>query len=69
MDFSHILQQLSDASVYALLMVLGFVMFYFMHKSSVKSLKDFSETSIEEIRKAYQDSNEKFVKFMETVSK
>ena len=69
MDFLSILQQLSEASVYAVLLVLGFVLFYKMHKDSVEELKKLSETSIKEIRAAYQDSNERFVKVMEAISK
>ncbi len=69
MNLTEILQQLSEASVYAVLLVLAFVLFYFMHKNSIKNLKDFSNSSIEQIRKAYQDSNERLIKFMENVTK
>jgi hypothetical protein len=55
-DYTVIASELSKASPYALLLVLGFVLFYHMHKNTVSELKAMSETAIEEIRKAYLDS-------------
>ena len=65
MDWAALWQQLSEASVYAILLVLGFVLFYFMHKGSVKNIKEISENSIKEIRTAYQDSYDKLMKYIE----
>lgn len=52
---SDVLKGLLEASPYAVLLVLAFVLFYFMHKKAMDALKDNTEKTIAEIRKAYSD--------------
>ena len=62
MDISVIITELSKASPYALLLALGFYLFYKMHKNALSEIKDMSKTSIDEIRRAYLESRETQVK-------
>lgn len=51
-----VLLELSKASPYAVLLVLGFFLFYNMHKHAMSQITKSSERAIEEIRKAYKDA-------------
>lgn len=53
---SAVLEKLADASIYAVLLVLGFVLFYFMHKNAIKEIKEFSDKAIEHIKESYKDA-------------
>ena len=55
-DFNLILSELLKISPFSVLLVLGFVLFYYMHKKAIEVIKDFSEKSIHEIRNAYHDA-------------
>lgn len=52
-----VITELSKASPYAVLLVLGFFLFYNMHKNAVAEIKDLSRHSIDQIRQAYKDSH------------
>lgn len=52
------LQEIAEAGIYAILTVLGFVLFYTMHKSSINRLEAMMKTSIEAIERSYKSANE-----------
>lgn len=56
MDWATIFSELAKASPYAILLVLDFILFFFMHRHSVKEIRKTSDKAIEEIRKAYEDA-------------
>ena len=65
MDLNLIFQELSEASIYAILMVLGFVMFYFMYKFGVSKLEASMKTSIEAIERSYKHANDSLNSFID----
>lgn len=61
------LTELLKASPYAVLLVLAFVLFFFMHRNSVKEIREGYAQAIKEIRLAYNDSANNIFKMYETV--
>ena len=69
MNWDLILKELSEASIYAILMVLGFIMFLIMYKFGMQELKNMMNTSIQSIERAYKDSNDKLTEYIDKHSK
>lgn len=69
MNWDIILQELSEASIYAILMVLGFIMFYFMYKFGVSKLEASMKTSIEAIERSYKHANDSLNAFIDKHTK
>ena len=65
MNWDLIVQELSEASIYAILMVLGFVMFYLMYKFGVNKLEATMKTSIEAIERSYKNANDSLNAYIE----
>ena len=60
-----VLKELAGASPFAVMLVLAFLLFYFMHKKSLDILSEYTEKAISEIRKAYHDANDMSLKTLE----
>lgn len=65
MDWELILQELSEASVYAVLMVLAFVLFFAMYKFAVSKMETMMNNAIDTIKDAYKDSNDKLMQYVD----
>lgn len=69
MNTELILQELSEASVYALLMVLGFVMFLIMYKFGLSKIESIMKTSIDTIERSYKNAYEMLAEYIKTTTK
>lgn len=69
MNTELILQELSEASVYALLMVLGFVMFLIMYKFGLNKIESIMKTSIDTIERSYKNAYEMLAEYIKTTKK
>ena len=47
------MQVIADAGVYAVLLVLGFILFYIMHKNDVNKIEAVMDKSIQAIKESY----------------
>lgn len=69
MNWNLILQELSEASVYALLSVLAFGMFLVMYNIGLKRIESIMKTSIDTIERSYKDANEKLTDYIKQHAK
>ena len=69
MNIDLILQEISEASVYALLMVLGFVMLLVMYKFGLNKIESIMKTSIDTIERSYKNAYEMLSEYVKTISK
>jgi len=65
MNYDIIVAKLAETSPYALLLVLGFSLFYFMFRRCFGEVRFLSEHSIKEIRTAYEDSYKKLMDYLD----
>ena len=66
MDYLEIfIQEIAEAGIYAVLLVLGFCLFYVMHKAEVKRLDGMMDKSINSIKEAYKDANDSLYGYIE----
>ena len=63
------LQTVADAGIYAVLLVLGFVMFYIMHKTDISRLDAMMERSIKAIERSYKNANDILNRHIEKYTK
>lgn len=69
MNTDLILQELSEASVYAVLMVLGFAMLLVMYKFGLNKIESIMKTSIDTIERSYKNAYEMLSEYVKTISK
>lgn len=69
MNIDLILQELSEASVYAVLMVLGFAMLLVMYKFGLNKIESIMKTSIDTIERSYKNAYEMLAEYVKTIVK
>lgn len=70
MEFLDVFMQvIADAGVYAVLLVLGFILFYIMHKNDVNKIEAVMDKSIQAIKESYKNANDMLNKYIEKYNK
>ena len=64
-----ILQEVAKAGIYAILTVLGFVLFFAMYKFGVNKFESMMKISIETIERSYKDANASLNEYIEKYNK